>query len=182
MIVGKLKQIQNLFSVLALMFLPINALAVTPGKILTEDEAGEADTVILQAESNMFNSIGMSIALSLALCEGQEECVPSVNEGELNELVGTLDKRINGMIQRQEESGEDLNELITAYVDVRENYLRYLEKLGTFDIPEPEELTIEDMVAEDSFETVEEDFSMFEDIDEELFEEEELVDDELFEE
>jgi hypothetical protein len=151
-------------------------------RILTKDEAGRADAAALAAEAYLFKSIGMGIALSLAHCEGQDACTPPVSEDELQQLIDALNERINSLVERQE-GGEDLADVLTAYVNQRENYLRYKEQLGGLSeeiapeegpspevveeaevfVEEPKEAVVEEQPAEEVI-----DFSIFEDVDEEV--------------
>lgn len=99
------------------------------GRILDEVEAQQADTAALAAEAELFKSIGLGIALSLSQCAEQSSCTPSVSKDELSHLLDTLDKRINDLVSRQEQKQGDYNEVLTAYVNQRENYLRYQAEL-----------------------------------------------------
>ena len=115
-----------LFAVLTLA--PTLTPAAT-GRILAEAEAQHADTTALTAEADLFKSIGMGIALSLSQCEAQSVCNPTVNKDELSHLLETLDKRINDLVSRQEQKQGDFTEVLTAYVNQRENYLHYQAEL-----------------------------------------------------
>lgn len=152
------------------------------GRILDKVEAGQADTTALNAEAALFKSIGMSIALSLAQCEGQDSCVPSVDQSEIKQLINTLNNRIDDLILRQQQDdSEEFTEVLTAYVDQRENYLRYQKTLeditGVGDIGTAgEEALQEDTFMEESA-TLEEapqgegiDLSVFEDVGDPLLE------------
>lgn len=168
-------------------------------RILTSDEVSQADTQALIAETDNFNAIGMGIALSIALCEGIEDCIPSVDHEELKQLLQALDNRIEHLttiVNNENIEETDLNEILTAYVDQRENYLRYRDDLGkivpleTEDIfAEEDEFSVEEFVVEEVKVKEKEkeksvlidaeiDFSIFEDADIE-FEDEELSDDEF---
>jgi len=153
-------------------------------RILTGDEVSRADATALTAEADLFRSIGMGIALSLAQCEGQDACTPSVNEGELQSLIDTLNERIDSLVERQE-GGENLADVLTAYVNQRENYLRYKEKLEVLseeiapaeeaapEMVEEAEVFVEEEEAvageaEEEPPAEELDFTIFEDVDEEV--------------
>ena len=183
----------RLFIAGIVIFLPASAFAVIGG-IMNAEEAGQADTAALTTEAGVFKSIGMGIVLSIAQCEGYEGCTPAVNAGEIDQLIKALDDRINGLVVRQQENEEDLNEVLTAYVNERENYLRYKDELGAItgeigaeeEITEEEALTGEEEVIEGPAEEVTatpEEFSVFEDVDESLEEEsgDELGDEEPLE-
>ena len=146
-------------------------------RILTSDEVSQADTQALVAETDVFKAIGMGIALSLANCEGVEDCIPSVNHEELKQLLDALDNRIahiQEIVNSEEEiSEEQLNQILTAYVDEREKYLRYLDQLGTIS-PVEEVVTEEESLNADIFSDVDEeveDYSVFEDTDSDILDE-----------
>ena len=121
-------------------------LVITPvvsaatGRILDEVEAEQADKTSLVAEADIFKSIGMSIALSLAQCEGQDQC-SVIHANEVDQLIGKLNERINELIVRQHSGDGDYSDILSLYVDQRENYLRYQDRLedivGMPEIPEP---------------------------------------------
>ncbi len=98
------------------------------GRILDDIEAEQADKTALVAEANIFKSIGMGIALSLAQCEGQDQC-QVIDADEIEQLLGTLDERINNLILRQGGGEGEYTEVLTAYIDQREKYLKYQDKL-----------------------------------------------------
>lgn len=102
--------------------------AATGGRILEGIEAEQADKTALAAEANIFKSIGMGIALSLAQCEGQDQC-QVIDAGEIEQLLGALDVRINNLILRQGGGEGEYTEVLTAYIDQREKYLKYQDKL-----------------------------------------------------
>ena len=99
--------------------------------ILDKEEAAQADLTMLQDETIEFQSIGMGIALSLAQCEGVDLCSLTVEESEIQELIYTLDARIDGLVLRQEEAEDPVgfDKVLTAYINERENYTTHLEKL-----------------------------------------------------
>jgi len=170
----------------SLTILLIASLLILPAtaRILTRDEANRADAAALTAEAELFKSIGMGIALSLAQCEGREACTPSVNEGELQQLIDALNERIDSLVERQE-GGENLADVLTAYVNQRENYLRYKDKLDALseeiapaeeaapELVEEAEVFVEEEEAvageaEEEPPAEELDFTIFEDVDEEV--------------
>ena len=119
--------------VLSLLTLSPSSILAATGRILDEAEARQADAAALTAEAELFKSIGTGIALSLYQCEEQSACNPSVSKDELSRLLDTLDKRINDLVSRQEQKQGDYTEVLTAYVNQREAYLRYqsdLEKIS----------------------------------------------------
>jgi len=98
------------------------------GRILEGIEAEQADKKALVAEANIFKSIGMGIALSLAQCEGQDQC-QVIDADEIEQLLGALDIRINNLILRQGGGEGEYTEVLTVYIDQREKYLKYQDKL-----------------------------------------------------
>jgi len=114
---------------------PVTAMAAQ-GRILDRIEAEQADSAALAAETGIFKSIGLSIALSIAQCNAQPDCVPVVDKAELETLLDKLDERINKLVIKQEAGETDYTELLTAYVTQRENYLKYQEQLEALSAPE----------------------------------------------
>jgi hypothetical protein len=117
------------------------------GRILEGIEAEQADKAALVAEANIFKSIGMGIALSLAQCEGLDQC-QVIDADEIEQLLGAFDQR--------------------------EKYLQYQDKLEEIvGIPETAEETMQEDSAEtEVFGTDDQeggvDLSIFEDVDEGL--------------
>ena len=170
-----------------LIFSTTTVMAVT-GRILDDIEAEQADTTALTAEAQLFKSIGMGIAISLARCDGQDGCNPTVDQTEIKQLLDTLNVRIDDLILRQQNSEQDLTDILTVYVDQRESYLRYQQKLqditGIEDIGTTAE--DEDTFAEEEVNLEEQvqkegqvDLSIFEDADESLLEDSGLQEDAL---
>lgn len=147
-----------------------------PGRILDDIEAEQADTAALNAETKVFDSIGMGIALSLAQCEEQDQCLV-IDANEIEQLIGTLDERINDLILRQNGGKGEFTDILTVYVDQRESYLKYQEELEeligiTADtgagLPEEDTAFSEEPVESETTSTGEVDLSVFEDADENL--------------
>ena len=82
--------------------------------VLNKDEITNADINTLVEDTKVFNVIGMGIALSIAQCDGKDICDPTVDENEIGQLIEALDRRIEGVVSRQQDSEEDLNNIITA--------------------------------------------------------------------
>jgi hypothetical protein len=141
------------------------------GEVLPDDIAQNADASVLEAEANLFNIIKKGVALSLALCEGDEQCIPSVNRAELEQIISTLDARIDNLGQRYESSGDaTLEGVLVAYADARDSYTQYLEKLSTMVVEEPEE-TVDLFGSGDFFGGATDmgrEFEIFNDVDEDL--------------
>lgn len=113
----------------------ISITPVTQARILADDEAAQAPTSSLQDEARVFSSIRMGIALSMAQCEGRELCTPSVNSEEIKRLLDTLNTRIEELTLKQEtvEDPEAFQQVLSLYVDERDNYSNVLEQLGTIE-------------------------------------------------
>ena len=122
--------------------------------VLDINEVSNADLTALLDDARTFDTIGMGIALSIALCDGKDGCEPTVNESEISQLIEALEKRIEGVVSRQQNSEEDLTNIITAYVDTKEKYNDYLNRLSKISkSPEPalaqEEIADEDIFADE---------------------------------
>ena len=102
------------------------------GRILDDNEASLADATALTAEAELFKSIGMGIALAIYQCAEESTCKPNVSKDELGHLLNTLDKRISDLATREQEQQGAFTEVITAYVNQREEYLRYQNELGKY--------------------------------------------------
>ena len=143
------------------------------GRILEGIEAEQADKAALVAEANIFKSIGMGIALSLAQCEGQDQC-QVIDADEIEQLLNTLDERIDNLILRQGGGEGEYTEVLTAYIDQREKYLKYQDKLEEIvGIPEAADNIVQDDKSETEVFGADDqqggvDLSIFEDVDEGL--------------
>ena len=156
--------------------------------ILDKEAAAQAELSTLQNESSVFQSIGMGIALSIAQCEGVELCSFTVDVDEIQELINTLDARIDSLVLRQEEAEDpvEFDKILTAYVSERDNYSTHLEKLKSITSTLDEEVDLlETLEPEEDFpveaarnaellEYVEDELSLFED--DELEDDEDLED------
>jgi hypothetical protein len=155
--------------------------------ILDKEEFEDADLSLLKNETLVFKSISMGIALSIAQCEGIDLCSLTVEETEIQELIKTLENRIDTLVLKQEEAEnpEEFVNVLTAYVNERDSYATHLEKLKNI----KSSLDSDSELLEDSFETEALDFPVDSAKNEELldylnqiqeleaFEEEELEDD-----
>ena len=145
--------------------------------VLDLDEVTTADSDTLLADTRVFNTIGMGIALSIAECDGRDVCDPTVGETEIEQLIDALDQRIETVVTRQEDNEEELSNIILAYVDTKEKYTDYMDRLSKIaksaepELPE-EEFAEEDIFTEDEGIT-EDEFSAFDDFDESLEDDEE---------
>ena len=150
--------------------------------VLDKDKITNADINTLAEDTKVFNVIGMGIALSIAQCDGKDICDPTVDENEIGQLIEALDRRIENVVTRQQDSEEDLNNIIIAYVDTKEKYTDYMERLSKITrspVIEPAkdefEFAGEDIFADEEAMT-EDEYSAFSDFDDSL------EDDEDFEE
>jgi hypothetical protein len=105
--------------------------------ILDKKEVADADLSLLQDEAATFHSIGMGIALSIAQCDGIDLCSLTVEEDEIQELIKTLDSRIDSLVLKQEEAEDPVtfDKVLTAYINERDNYSAHLEKLRNMGTP-----------------------------------------------
>ena len=139
--------------------------------VLDLDEVTSADSDTLLADTRVFNTIGMGIALSIAECDGRDVCDPTVGETEIEQLIDALDQRIESVVSRQQNNEEELSNVITAYVDSKEKYTDYMDRLGKIAKSAKPELPEEEFVEADIFEDeglTEDEFSAFDDYDESL--------------
>jgi len=170
-----LKRVKHLSGLIILTSLVNYCLAQEDlGEILPTDVAQGADVSALQAEAKSFNTIKQGVALSLAMCEGNDLCKPNVRRDELNEIISTLNERISSIGQRYEESGDkDLEGVLLAYSSAKDDYSKYLDKLNTM-VPEEANAT-EDLFGQtdlfggfDGPATGADPFAVFNDADEEI--------------
>ena len=156
-----LSRLECLVAILALAFCQYSYAATD---ILDVDTVNAADEATLMAEADLFRTIGMGIALSVARCQGQGACNPAVNVNELQRLIEALERRIQGMTKRQEDSEADMAKIITAYADEKEKYSGYMQQLAAIPRLNP---------------PVDEYSDLFEDADAELLDDEDLGDDDF---
>jgi hypothetical protein len=143
--------------------------------VLDINEITDADITTLLDDTKVFNTIGMGIALSIAECTGKDICEPTVDEGEIGQLIEALDQRIEGVISREQNNEEELSTIRTAYIDTRDEYSDYLQKLSKISRPEPpqEEFVEEDLFTNEDALT-EDEYSAFDDFEEDLDDDEDL--------
>ncbi len=143
--------------------------------VLDINEISDADITTLLEDTKVFNTIGMGIALSIAECTGKDICEPTVDEDEIGQLIEALDQRIEGVVTRQQNSDEELTNVITAYVDTKEKYADYLQRLSEIARPEiPQEEFVEEDLFSDEDALTEDEYSAFDDFEEDLEDDEEL--------
>ena len=152
-----------------------NPVLAAQSDVLDINEISDADITILLEDTKVFNTIGMGIALSIAECTGKEICQPTVNEDEIGQLIDALDQRIEGVVSRQQESEEELSPVITAYVDTKEKYADYLDRLSKIARPEiPQEEFVEEDLFTNEDALTEDEYSAFDDFEEDLEDDEDL--------
>lgn len=151
-----------------LVFSSVPVFAATD--ILPVDAVTEADRAILMSDNNVFVSIGMGVALSIANCDADGVCLPAVNRLEMRQLIDALTGRIEKILLRYQDTEEELEDVLIAYVDTREKYMNYLNVLA--DILAPEEFQA------DIFGGEQDEYGIFEDSEDELGDDEGLEADE----
>ncbi|NNE37507.1 MAG: hypothetical protein HKN08_04315 [Gammaproteobacteria bacterium] len=121
-------------------------------QILNEDYAAGADVLILKNEIGIFSTIQQGVELSVVECElFADICSADVNPSELDQLITTIDSRINALSIRYTESpNADLEEVLVSYVDIRDGYNSILDKINTMPQFEVEEV-VEDEFGFDDF-------------------------------
>jgi hypothetical protein len=99
--------------------------------ILNKEEAAKADLITLQDEIELFKSISMGIDLSIAHCEGNDSCALPMEEREVQQLIDTLEARIDSLAVRQTEIDDIIgfNKVLSAYINERDNYSIYIERI-----------------------------------------------------
>lgn len=149
------------------------------GEILSSSATAGAAVEALQAERKLLETIGKGVTLSLAECEGVDLCEPNVNKAELQQLVKTVEQRIQGLVQRSAESPDAaVDDLLIAYAIVRDSYSQQIDQLSLIS-PEEEgpaeegDLFGAEAPAEGTTESaaMPDEFSIFEDADESLTDE-----------
>jgi hypothetical protein len=149
------------------------------GEILNSAATSGAAVETLQAERKLLETIGKGVTLSLAECEGVDLCEPNVNKAELQQLVKTVEQRIEGLVQRSAESPDAaVDDLLIAYAIVRDTYSQQIDQLNLI-APEEEgpaeegDLFGAEAPAEGATESaaMPDEFSIFEDADESLTDE-----------
>ncbi len=152
-----------------------NPVLAAQSDVLDINQISNADITTLLEDTKVFNTIGMGIALSIAECTGKDTCEPTVDEDEIGQLIEALDRRIEGVVSRQQDSEEELTPVITAYVDTKEKYADYLERLSKIARPEvvQEEFVEEDLFTNEDALT-EDEYSAFDDFEEDLEDDEDL--------
>lgn len=153
-----------------------NPVLAAQSDVLDINEISNADITALLEDTKVFYTIGMGIALSIAECTGKDTCEPTVGEDEIGQLIETLDRRIEGVVSRQQDSDEELTPVITAYVDTKEKYADYLERLSKISKPElpQEEFVEEEDLFTDEDTLTEDEYSAFDDFEEDLEDDEDL--------
>jgi hypothetical protein len=113
-----------LVCILCTSFYNVNA------QILAADTANNASLGILKQEVEVFSTIRNGLYLSVAECELFDQCNANVNKGEIEQLLGVIDNRINLLSARYTVTTEaDLESILVSYVDVRDGYSNILQKM-----------------------------------------------------
>ena len=123
----------NLLAGLFLYWAPgVNAVAAILDSyaILDKAEIETAAPAELSAETAVFESIGIGITLSIAQCERVAFCLLTPEESEIEELINLLAWRIDTLTRRRQAGDvEGLDGILSAYVNQRDNYAGYLQRL-----------------------------------------------------
>ena len=100
-----------------LLFITILISTNLHSKILDKDEARQADLSTLQEEISLFQSISLGISLSLAHCDNNENCSLPMEEKEIQQLLDTIESRIDSLAKRQTEIDDIIgfNKVLSAY-------------------------------------------------------------------
>jgi len=152
-----------------------NPVLAAQSDVLDINEISDADITTLLEDTKVFNTIGMGFALSIAECTGKDVCEPTVDEDEIGQLIEALDQRIEGVVSRQQNSDEELTNVITAYVDTKEKYADYLQRLSEIARPQiPQEEFVEEDLFTSEDALTEDEYSAFDDFEEDLEDDEEL--------
>jgi len=180
MVLGMMNNIRKYLCIITMQLAIVTSVPVLSAAIdvLDKDKITNADINTLAEDTKVFNVIGMGIALSIAQCDGKDICDPTVDENEIGQLIEALDRRIEGVVSRQQDSEEDLSNIITAYVDTKENYTDYIERLNQITRspviePAEDEFAGEDIFADEDAMTDDE-YSAFDDFDDSLADDEDL--------
>ncbi len=180
MVLGMMNNIRKYLCIITIQLAIVYSVPVLSAAIdvLNTDEVTNADINTLVEDTKVFNIIGMGIALSIAQCDGKDICDPTVDENEIGQLIEALDRRIEGVVSRQQDSEEDLSSIITAYVDTKENYTDYIERLNQITRspviePAEDEFAEEDIFADEEAMT-EDEYGAFDDFDDSLEDDEAL--------
>ena len=114
-----------------LLFITILISTNLHSKILDKDEARQADLSTLQEEISLFQSISLGISLSLAHCDNNENCSLPMEEKEIQQLLDTIESRIDSLAKRQTEIDDIIgfNKVLSAYISLRDSYSSYVEKI-----------------------------------------------------
>jgi len=99
--------------------------------ILNKEEASKADLNTLEDEIELFKSISLGITLSIAHCEGNDSCALPMEEREVQQLVKTVEHRIDSLAVRQSEIDDIIgfNKVLSEYISLRDSYSSYIEKI-----------------------------------------------------
>ena len=152
-----------------------NPVLAAQSNVLDINQINDADITTLLEDTKVFNTIGMGIALSIAECTGKTICEPTVDEDEIGQLIEALDQRIEGVITREQTSEEELTTIRTAYIDTRDKYSDYLQKLSKIARPEiPQEEFVEEDLFSNEDALTEDEYSAFDDFEEDLEDDEGL--------
>ncbi|SMN11051.1 Alkaline phosphatase [uncultured Candidatus Thioglobus sp.] len=161
--------IAQLLIMQSMLAMSISVLAVTTD-ILDGPAIKDTDSAVLLEDVKIFDVIGMGISLSITACDGVEECQPHVNVEEIDQIVNVLTDRIEEILFRQQNEEPELEDIVLAYIDLKERYGGYREKfLETYVDPASTE---DELVDEGEYDAAFSDFAEDIESDEDFLEDE----------
>ena len=108
------------------------SLAVAGEGIMSNEAAQTESPDELMAEVAVFKNIRQGLTLSVTQCEFDSACDATPNSKEVQQIIDAIDKRVDGLSQRQQDAGNSagLEDVLVAYGDERSGFSRVLKKIG----------------------------------------------------
>ena len=108
------------------------SLAVAGEGIMSNEAAQTASPDELMAEVAVFKNIRQGLTLSVTQCEFDSACDATPNSKEVQQVIDTIDKRVDGLSQRQQDAGNSagLEDVLVAYGNERSGLSRVLKKIN----------------------------------------------------
>ena len=108
------------------------SLAAAGEGFLSNEAAQTASADELLAEVAVFKSIRQGLTLSVTLCETTNTCDATPTSHEVQQIIDAIDKRVDGLSQRQQDAGNSagLEDVLVAYGNERSGLSRVLKKIG----------------------------------------------------
>lgn len=100
-------------------------------ELMQDQNAQGADLNNLKAEAGTFEAIRLGLALSLARCEGKENCEPSIDEGEMDYLLDALQLRVDDVSNRldSEEDAKQGEQVLAIFENELDSYFYYYDSI-----------------------------------------------------